>query len=105
MRNGASKARAWLASQAGTYGFEARKHLTEAEDLALSRRYLPRAKFAGFAGINWSPELGGQGLSPLHKVVFEEEEMPLRHADRLLRRLAGHACADHDEILRRHANG
>ena len=70
------KARAWLQSQAGEFGFPARRHLSEAEDLALSRRYLAARHAAGFAGINWSPDFGGQGLTPLHKVVFEEEEMP-----------------------------
>lgn len=35
-----------------------------------------RAKFdAGFAGIHWDADVGGQGLSPLHKVIFEQEEM------------------------------
>lgn len=71
------RARAWLQSKVATYGYPARMHLTEAEDLALSRRYLAERFDAGFAGINWSPEFSGQGLSPLHKVVFEEEEMQL----------------------------
>ena len=70
------KARAWLQSKASTYSYPARKHLSEAEDLALSRQYLAERHAAGFAGINWSPEFGGQGLSPLHKVAFEEEEQP-----------------------------
>jgi alkylation response protein AidB-like acyl-CoA dehydrogenase len=70
------KARAWLASVAPTFGKDTRKGMTEADDLAMGRRY-QRAKFdAGYAGINWEPEWGGQGLSPLHKVVFEQEEMP-----------------------------
>jgi alkylation response protein AidB-like acyl-CoA dehydrogenase len=70
------KARSWLQSVAPTYAFPARRHLTEAEDLALSRRYMAERHKSGFAGINWSPDYGGQGLSPLHKVVYEEEEMP-----------------------------
>lgn len=69
------KARSWLQSVAPTFGFPARRRLSEADDLALSRRYLAARHAAGFAGINWSVEFGGQGLSPLHKVVFEEEEM------------------------------
>src|SRR3546814_3488932 len=45
------------------------------EDLALGRRY-QKAKFdAGFAGINWPKELGGQGLGHLEKIAFEGEEM------------------------------
>lgn len=69
-------ARQWLASVAPRFGKAVNRHLPEAQHLALGRAY-QRAKFeAGFAGINWAPEWGGQGLSPLHKVVFEEEEMP-----------------------------
>jgi alkylation response protein AidB-like acyl-CoA dehydrogenase len=67
-------ARAWLEDQVPAFGKEARAGMTEAEDLAIGRRY-QRAKFdAGYAGINWAPEFGGQGLTPLHKVIFEQEE-------------------------------
>ena len=72
-----AKARSWLQSQVGTYGYQARKGLSEAEDLAMGRRYLAARHAAGFSGINWPTEFGGQGLSGLHKVIFEEEEMPL----------------------------
>jgi alkylation response protein AidB-like acyl-CoA dehydrogenase len=35
-----------------------------------------KARFdAGYAGINWSPEFGGQGLTHIEKVAFEAEEM------------------------------
>ncbi len=71
-----SKARAWLEAQAATYGHAARRSLTDEQDLALARQYLSERYDAGFGGINWSSEFGGQGLSPLHKVIFEEEEMP-----------------------------
>jgi alkylation response protein AidB-like acyl-CoA dehydrogenase len=71
-----SKAHAWLESVAPVFGKEARAGMSEEEDLAMGRRY-QRAKFdAGYAGINWDPEFGGRGLSPLHKVIFEQEEMP-----------------------------
>jgi len=65
----------WLESVAPTYGKAARKSLSEDEDLALGRRY-QNAKFeAGYAGINWPVEYGGQGLSHIEKVTFESEEM------------------------------
>jgi alkylation response protein AidB-like acyl-CoA dehydrogenase len=71
-----NQARAWLESVAPTFGKEALAGISDDEHLAMGRRY-QRAKFdAGFAGINWDPEFGGQGLSPLHKVIFEQEEMP-----------------------------
>jgi alkylation response protein AidB-like acyl-CoA dehydrogenase len=69
-------ARAWLQSLAPTFGKAVRLGFTELEELEIGRRY-QRAKFdAGYAGINWPVEFGGQGLSPLHKVIFEQEEMP-----------------------------
>lgn len=68
-------ARQWLEGMASEYGREARRGLDEATDLALGRRY-QRAKYeAGYAGINWPVEFGGQGLSHLDKVVFETEEL------------------------------
>jgi alkylation response protein AidB-like acyl-CoA dehydrogenase len=70
-----ARARAWLADQASTFGKEARRGLSPEEDLALGRRYMAARYDAGFGGINWSPEVGGQGLSNLHKVAFEGEEM------------------------------
>ena len=71
----AAKADAWLQSVAGEFGSAARKGLSEAEDLALGRRYLKARFDAGYAGINWSPEFGGQGLTHIEKVAFETEEM------------------------------
>ncbi len=70
-----SAARAWLQSMAGTFGRDARRGLAVEDDLALGRRY-QRAKFdAGYAGINWDKDLGGQGLTHIEKVTFDTEEM------------------------------
>lgn len=69
------KAQAWLESVEPVYGRAARQGMSEEQDLAIARRYLAARFDAGFAGINWSPDFGGQGLSPLHKIVFEQEEM------------------------------
>lgn len=71
----AAAARAWLASVAPIYGSAARKGLSEAEDLALGRRYLAARHAAGYGGINWPVEFGGQGLTHIEKVAFETEEM------------------------------
>lgn len=68
-------AAAWLEATAPEFGAEARRGLSEADDLALGRRY-QRAKFdAGFAGINWPVAFGGQGLTHLEKLAFDSEEM------------------------------
>ena len=70
-----TRGRAWLADQAATFGKEARRGLSVEDDLALGRRYMAARHHAGFAGINWPVEIGGQGLTNLHKVAFEGEEM------------------------------
>ncbi len=71
-----TRARNWLKSVAPLYGKEAQYHLRQDEKIALGRRYM-KAKFdAGFAGINWPKEFGGQGLTHIEKVAFETEEMP-----------------------------
>jgi len=69
------KARAWLESVAPTYGKAARKGLSGAQDLALGRRYQASKFAAGYAGINWPTDFGGQGLTHIEKVAFEGEEM------------------------------
>ncbi len=69
-----ARARAWLQSVAPTYGKAAQTHLSYDEKLALGRRYLKIRFDAGFAGINWPVEMGGQGLTHIEKVAFETEE-------------------------------
>ena len=69
------KARAWLETMASKYARAARHGNTVEQDLAMGREYMAAKYDAGFAGINWKPELGGQGLSNLHKVAFDAEEM------------------------------
>ena len=69
------KAAAWLESVAPRYNAKVRYGLSETENLALGRAYLKERFEAGFAGINWPKEFGGQGLGHLEKVAFEAEEM------------------------------
>jgi alkylation response protein AidB-like acyl-CoA dehydrogenase len=70
-----AKARGWLETQAPRFGAAARKGLSEPDDLALGRQW-QTAKFdAGYAGIAWKPEHGGQGLTALEKLAFEQEEI------------------------------
>ena len=68
-------ARQWLAENAQEFGREARRGLTVEADLALGRRYMAARHDAGYAGINWPVEIGGRGLSNLHKIAFDAEEM------------------------------
>jgi alkylation response protein AidB-like acyl-CoA dehydrogenase len=68
-------ARAWLAAHAGEFGIEARRGLSEADDLALARRWMALKYEHGYSGISWPKEFGGAGLTPLHQAVFTEEEL------------------------------
>lgn len=69
-----TQAREFLAAHAAEFGSAARPGLSEADDLALGRRW-QRTKFDnGYAGIAWKPEFGGAGLSELHQAIFAEEE-------------------------------
>ncbi|MBW8297108.1 acyl-CoA dehydrogenase family protein [Sphingopyxis sp.] len=70
-----AKAAIWLESMVPTFGKAARKSLSEADDIALARRYQAVKFEAGYAGINWPVEYGGQGLGHLEKVTFDSEEM------------------------------
>ncbi len=70
-----AKARAFLESMAPKYGRNARSGNTVEQDLALGREYMAAKHDAGFAGINWPVEIGGQGLTHLHKITFDGEEM------------------------------
>lgn len=68
-------ARAFLAAVADRFARPARAGLTVEQDLEVGRAYCAARFDAGFAGINWPVEFGGRGLSHLHKLVFETEEM------------------------------
>lgn len=70
-----AKARAWLESMAPKYGREARRGMSEEESLAMGREFQALKYEAGYAGINWPREIGGQGLSNLHKIAYDSEEM------------------------------
>jgi alkylation response protein AidB-like acyl-CoA dehydrogenase len=68
-------ARRWLEAHAATHGAPARRGLTPEQDLALGRAWMALKYDAGYSGINWPREHGGQGLGALEKLAFEEEEM------------------------------
>jgi len=48
--------------------------LSDKEYLAAAKAYQKAKAEAGFAGITWAKEQGGQGLSPIFSVIFGQEE-------------------------------
>lgn len=71
------RVQAWLAAQAVEFGRNARRGLTEADDLALGRRWQRLKADAGYAGISWPKQYGGAGGSELQQAIFAEEEIKL----------------------------
>lgn len=67
----------WLTVHRNEFGRQARRGLSESEDLALARRWQRMKYDAGYAGIAWPRAHGGQGLSPIEKLAFEQEEARL----------------------------
>jgi alkylation response protein AidB-like acyl-CoA dehydrogenase len=67
-------ARTFFASHAAEFGAEARRGLTPDEDLALGRRWQATKYDAGFAGIAWPKDHGGQGRSLIERLIADEEE-------------------------------
>ncbi|MCF8709425.1 acyl-CoA dehydrogenase [Rhizorhapis sp. SPR117] len=68
-------ARTWLEFQVAEFGREAQRGKSEQEILAMGRRYMTAKHEAGYGGIDWPVEFGGQGLGHLKKLAFDEEEM------------------------------
>lgn len=46
----------------------------EAESLQQAKTWQAKKADAGFVGIHWPKEVGGQGLSPIHTVIYQTEE-------------------------------
>jgi alkylation response protein AidB-like acyl-CoA dehydrogenase len=70
--------RGWLAKHAPAH--EAPQDGAEPEDSAMRRaRLWQKAKSAaGYAGITWPADVGGQGRAPIDKLIFEQEEARYR---------------------------
>lgn len=72
-----ARARAFLAQHVKPKGSDnetLQKRLSEAEYLAAAKAYQHAKAQAGFAGITWPKEQGGQGLAPIFSVIFGQEE-------------------------------
>ncbi|MDO9490295.1 MAG: acyl-CoA dehydrogenase family protein, partial [Sphingomonadaceae bacterium] len=68
-----AKVRSWLADKAAKY-----KDLPEAEGrdefVARAKDWQKTKHEAGYTGITWPKAMGGQGLTPMHSIIFSQEE-------------------------------
>ncbi|HET6971872.1 MAG TPA: acyl-CoA dehydrogenase family protein [Phenylobacterium sp.] len=69
-----SRARAFVEAHAGAFGREARRGLSEADDLALGRRWQRLKADHGFACITLPKAFGGGGGTDLEQILFTQEE-------------------------------
>ncbi|MBE9375985.1 acyl-CoA dehydrogenase family protein [Saccharopolyspora sp. HNM0983] len=63
-----SRAREWLAANAPPHGSE-----SDEEQVRTAKRFQKALHEAGFVGITWPAEFGGQGLSAAEQQIFDEE--------------------------------
>lgn len=69
-----ARAIAFMQPHIAEFGQAARLGLSLDDDIALARRWQATKAEAGFAGLTFPVEYGGQGLSQLEQVLFVEEE-------------------------------
>jgi alkylation response protein AidB-like acyl-CoA dehydrogenase len=69
-----AKARAWLAANATEYRDPPAHPHTRAEMVAASRAWQKKKHAAGYTGITWPKAMGGQGLSAMHSIIFNQEQ-------------------------------
>jgi alkylation response protein AidB-like acyl-CoA dehydrogenase len=65
-----AKVSAWLASAAADY----REPVTGGNVVARAKAWQAVKYSAGYVGITWPKELGGQGATPMQQIIFNQEE-------------------------------
>jgi len=71
-----SRARAWLAANAPRRSGEEGDDIGVSAGLAGQQEFQARLYDAGFAGITWPAEYGGQGLTYAEQIAFSDESRP-----------------------------
>ncbi len=66
--------RAWLHANAGDYLTPPAEPYSLDDFVARSKAWQKIKHDAGYVGITWPQEMGGQGLSPMHQIIFNQEE-------------------------------
>ncbi len=69
-----AKVRAWLATAATDYREPPARATTRGENVPESRKWQKAKHAAGYTGITWPKAFGGQGLSPMHSIIFSQEQ-------------------------------
>lgn len=69
-----AQVRGWLDTAAAEYREPPAAPWPLDEFVQRSRTWQAAKHAAGFAGITWPKAVGGQGLSPMHQIIFNQEE-------------------------------
>ncbi len=69
-----AKVRAWIEANAAEYLEPPAEPWGLDEFVARSKAWQARKHDAGYVGLTWPKEVGGQGLSPMHQIIFNQEE-------------------------------
>ncbi len=69
-----ARVRAWIEANAGEYLEPPAKPWGLDEFVARSKAWQAKKHDAGYVGLTWPKEVGGQGLSPMHQIIFNQEE-------------------------------
>ena len=71
-----ARARSWLAENAPRRSADDEAEIGSSAGLDEQRAFQARLHHAGFAGLTWPAEYGGQGLSQAEQIAFAEEARP-----------------------------
>ncbi|MCS6986377.1 MAG: acyl-CoA dehydrogenase family protein [Sphingomonadaceae bacterium] len=69
-----AKVRAWIEANAQEYLEPPAEPWGLDEFVARSKAWQKKKYDAGYAGLTWPKDVGGQGLSPMHQIIFNQEE-------------------------------
>jgi alkylation response protein AidB-like acyl-CoA dehydrogenase len=66
--------RAWLNENATEYRDPPPEGMKLPEFIARSKAWQAKKHAAGYTGITWPKMFGGQGLTPMHSIIYGQEE-------------------------------
>jgi len=69
-----AQVKAWIAANAGDYLNPPAKPWALEDFVARSKAWQAKKHAAGYVGITWPKAVGGQGLTPMHQIIFNQEE-------------------------------